>query len=347
MLAAPAVLLACVASGAADPAAARFALAERLLAELHDERFDEALAMAVSMQHEWPRHPLGFLMEANVRQTRMRDYRLRDDESAFESALARAESLGAALVAETPGAEGHFLLGFARGYRGLHLSRRGDWLGAFKAGRGALSQVQEALERDPGLADALLPLAAFDYWKGRKLPIFFRGAKERAVAKLERAWREARLLRVEAAYALETILVAEGDARRALEVNEWLHARFPRNPVGLYHRALILERLGRPADALLAWAAIEARLRDSGRESRGFLAECALSRWRLLSATGSRAEADAALAEAQAHASARDREAELDGPLYSADEVGRDIRRAAAESGAGPRRIAHAARGAE
>ncbi|HEY8232740.1 MAG TPA: hypothetical protein VIJ10_08755 [Vicinamibacteria bacterium] len=324
----PLLLLAGIEAEAA--AADRAGLARDVLEALHQERFAEALVLASALQRDWPEDPVGFLMEANVRQTRMRDYRLRDDEPAFLEALARAESRGEALVRSRSGAEAHFLLGFVRGYRGLHLSRRGDWLGAFKAGRGSLSHMREALSLDPAFADALIPLAAFDYWKARKLPLLFRGSKDRAIEKLERAWADARLLQVEAAYALETVLLVEGEPVRAFEVNEWLHARYPRNPVGLYHRALLLERLDRRGNALRAWDELEARLRDSGHISRGFLAECALQRSRLLSAEGRDVEADLALQEALAHEQLRDPSAELDGPLHSADSIAQGICRALA-----------------
>ena len=301
-----------------------------MLEALHLEHFDEALALASSLQRERPDDPLGFLMEANVRQTHMRDYRLCDDEPRFLEALAHAESRAEALVGSGSGAEAHFLLGFARGYRALHLSRRGDWFGAFKAGRGGLSHVKQALALDPAFADALIPLAAFDYWKAHKLPLLFGGSRHDAVDKLERAWADARLLRVEAAYALETVLLAEGETARAFEVNAWLHERYPRNPVGLYHRALLFEKLDRRAEALRSWDDLEARLTASGRASFGFLAECALHRSRLLSAAGRDVEADMALQLALAREQQRVPERELDGPLHSADAVAQAIRRALA-----------------
>jgi hypothetical protein len=47
---------------------------------------------------------------------------------------------------------------------------------------------------------------------------------------------------------------AHPDAEAFFEVNDWLQERFPENPVGLYHRARILED---------SWAKAPARQRAS------------------------------------------------------------------------------------
>ena len=78
------------------------------------------------------------------------------------------------------------------------------------------------------------------------------GRDDAVVPRLERVQNEARFVGVEAG---------------------WLRARFPDNPVGLYHRSLILEGLERPAEALVAWDALVAHIGAFAHRRDGFLAE--------------------------------------------------------------------------
>jgi len=149
---------------------------------------------------------------------------------------------------------------------------------------------------------------------------------------METVWRQGRYLRVEAAYTLSTVHQLEGRFERALEANDWLYERFPDNPVCLYHRGLILERLGRPEAALEAWERLVERLLASGRASHGFLAECHLHRAGLLvslaapGAPGTE-EARAALQLAADHARARDPQREMEGPFGDFDKTRLEIAR--------------------
>jgi hypothetical protein len=149
---------------------------------------------------------------------------------------------------------------------------------------------------------------------------------------MERVWREGRYLTVEAAYSLSAVLQGERQLERASEVNDWLHERFPENPVGLYHRARILEGLGRREQALETWQRLAERLVASGRVSHGLPGR--------VSACGARgcsprpraaarlpdAQAAAALALASEHARLRDPEQEMDGPFEEWGDVKRRSR---------------------
>jgi hypothetical protein len=152
------------------------------------------------------------------------------------------------------------------------------------------------------------------------------------VQRLESVRRNGRYLQVEAAYSLQTVHLREGRYAEALEVNAGLTARFPDNPIGLYHRGLILEGLRLPAEALLAWEGLARRIESHSLPSEGFLAECHLHRARLhrqlaLSdgAAGHARHAAAALALARAHASRRDARRELEGPFERFEQIRKAI----------------------
>jgi tetratricopeptide (TPR) repeat protein len=324
--------------GAQSPLAAedvdspRTALVRRSLDELHHERFESALQAAAELRARFPADAAGALAEANVYQTMMRDYRVRDHEPEFQAALAEARRLAELEVQARPDAESFFTRGTAQGYVAIHDSRCGRWLAALKHGLRCLGDMERAAALDPGFVDAQLPSALHDYWKSRKLGFLFGGRRAGAIARMERVWREGRYLTVEAAYSLSAVLQGEGQLERALDVNGWLHERFPENPVGLYHRARILEGLERREPALENWQRLLARLVASGRVSHGFLAECHLRRARLLAElssddTRSDGPAATALALASEHARLRDPEREMDGPFEEFDDLQKAIAR--------------------
>jgi hypothetical protein len=316
-----ALALAALLPGAAAAGEDRDRRLRDALEALHQERFESALTGAQELRRLFPEDAAGPLLAANVHQTMMRDYRLRDREREFEAALAEGERLAGQALARSPSAEAFFARGTARGYRMLHAYRRGATVAALRGALGSVGDMKRALAHDPGQVDPLLGLALFDYWKAVKLPFGLFGNRSGAVERLLTVWSDGRFLGVDGAYALQTVLYREGDAAAAFEVNEWLYARYPTSPACLYHRALILEALQRTQDALAAWDALVAHIEASGRVSQGFLAECHLHRALLLRAGGSEAGARAALERARAHARSRVTAEEMEGPLEGSEQV--------------------------
>jgi tetratricopeptide (TPR) repeat protein len=333
---AAALLVAFAPAGAEPRDPDRDTLVRRSLHELHTESFDAALTTCAELRRRWPEDPAGHLGTANVYQTMMRDYRVRSHEAEFEKALAEAVAVAEKAVEKRPSAEAHFARATARAYRAVHRFTQGDWIPALFAAIKGVGDARRALELDPAFVDPLLATAVHDFWKAEKLGLglgLFQGGRRSVVTRLERVRQEARFVGVEAAYALQTVHYRQGDLAKALQVNDGLRERFPDNPVGLYHRALILERLERPAESLAAWDALVARIQRFPHPSDGFLAECHLHRSRLLHrlAEGERPEgapaAEAARRAAREHARRRDARRELEGPLVSFDEVRREIER--------------------
>ena len=320
----------------------------RSLRELHEERFDQALATCAALRERWPDDPVGYLNAANVYQTMMRDYRVRLFEREFDALLDRALPLAERRAAERGDAESVFLLGTARGYRALHRFRRGDWIPALGDGIGSVRLMSRARALDSTFADPLLALALYDYWKGRKLGLgigLFSGGRQRAASRLEAVRATGRYVAVDATYGLQTVLLQEGDYAGALRANGWLYERYPGNPVCLYHRALILEGLGRSTEALDAWERLVERINAFRKPSHGFLAECHLHRariHRLMERTQPGREhgprADAALVLAADHARRRDAAAEMEGPMASFEAITEAITAALRQSPPGPAR---------
>ena len=310
-------------------------LLQRGLAQLHAESFDSALAVAGELRRRWPEDPAGDVMAANVYQTMMRDYRVRAFEAPFDSSINRGLQLAEHQLRQQTTAENWFALGTSRGYAALHRFRRGDWSVALRDAVIALNAMNRSLQIAPEFIDPALALALYEYWKGVKLD-FGLGilARRRALAirLLEKVWLQGRYVSVDAAYSLQTIHMQKGDYQRALEINDWLHERFPGNVVCIHHRALLFEKLGRRQEALATWGKIIDRVRAFRYPSAGFQAECHLHRAQICEQLAppvlDRSTALAIAAElelAVMHAGRRDAGIEIDGLFESFAEIDKAI----------------------
>ena len=309
---------------AADGSAGRDDLVRQTLAELHEGRFEDALRTSARLRELYPEDPAGALGAANVYQTMMRDFRVRAFEREFRAMLAEALALSERKFERHPSPEAAFSRGTARVYKAVHRFTRGEWAGAFLDAVAGMRDMRRAAEQDATFVDPLLALAVHDYWKAERLGLglgLFSGGRKLAVERLQVVRAQGRFLRVEATYALQTIHFKEGRLAPALALNDTLLARFPDNPVALYHRGLILEGLSRRGDALAVWDSLVARLHAFPHQSDGFLAECHLHRAQLLEASGRPSESRAALARSKEYVCRRDAARELEGPLVRAENV--------------------------
>lgn len=309
---------------AAQSQALREQLIQRSLQQLHVEQFDSAFAACATLRRWWPDDPAGYLNAANIYQTMMRDYRVRLFEAQFDSLITRAMALAEQQLRAHPAAEMFFVLGSARGYHAMHRFRRGEWSAAFREALVALNWMDRARMRDPDFVDPILALALYEYWKSVTLDFgigLFARKRDLAIRLLEKVWAQGRYLAVEAAYSLQTIHLQQGNYGKGLAINDWLYQRFSNSPVCLYHRALFFEKLNRPREALVMWEKIVARIQAFKKTSDGFLAECHLHRAQIYEISENAEQMQLALTLAAAHAQKRDKNAELESPLISFDEI--------------------------
>lgn len=124
----------------------------------------------------------------------------------------------------------------------------------------------------------------------------------------------------------------EGEYSRALEINEELYATLPQNVSVLHHRAVIMENLQRPKEALAAWEQLAERIQAFKKPSQGFLAECHLHRARLLEAMHGPAidattalKISSALNLAASHIQLCDKAVEMEGPMDNFAELKKAI----------------------
>jgi tetratricopeptide (TPR) repeat protein len=320
---------------AAQTTVTRSLFLHRVFDQLHHEQYDSALAVCAQLRQLYPGDPTGYLMAATIYQTVMRLYRVRIFETPFESMSRRAEELAEKQTRQHASAEAWFMLGSAKGNLALHRTHRGEWTAAFRDAVLALHAMKRALQLDPNFVDPGMALALYEYWKSKKLGMgigLFASNRKTAFALLEKVRAQGRYLGRDATFALQDIYMHESEYQRALEINEELYATLPQHASVLHHRAVIMEKLQRPQEALAAWERLAERLEAFQRPNHGFLAECHLHRAKLLEALQASTTDKAAMLKissalnlAASHIQRCDKAVELEGPMDNFAELKKAI----------------------
>lgn len=313
----------------------RTRLLQRTFDELHHERYDSAFALCAELRTLLPNDPTGDIMAASVYQAMMRVYRVRVFEAQLDSLCRRGEQLAQKHARKENTAEAWFMLGSAKGNLALHRFNRGEWAGGLQDAIQALNAMKQARQRDREFYDPDLALGLYEYWKSKKLGMgtgLFSGSRKEALRMLEVVQAKARYVGRDAELTLQDLHMHEGDFARALAINENLLPQLPMNASVLYHRAILLERVGRSAEALPVWEKLYERIQAFPRPSHSFLAECQLHRARIFAESNSDAAPIlAALDLAASHMQRCDRKIELTGPFENFDELQKSIRTLSAQ----------------
>lgn len=286
-------------AGAPDPETARLALLARDLN--FAGRWDEAARVTERIAERDRSEPLAPLLAAATLFWRagvdMGDQR---HDAAIRSAIERAVTLAEARIEADDDAHGHFALGEALSFASRLAIERGELVSAGYEGERSRKQLERALELDPTLDDACVPLGAYLYFADlipaaldwlSWLPFVPSGDRERGLDLLARGHARAPLNRLAARSVLFRIYSRyepdrEEEARR---LGSAAYREFPGNPV------LALDWLrwqaekgaageaGETATAILASAAAHAEGFDVrvAREARTWLARAEMREGRL------------------------------------------------------------------
>ncbi|MBM3264350.1 MAG: hypothetical protein FJY97_13115 [candidate division Zixibacteria bacterium] len=308
-----------------QPIIDREAMIRKCLEQLQREAYDSVLANSVFLREQNPDDPVGYFLAADTYHTMMRDYRVPRFEAQFHSLIRRTIQVAQKTLKRHPTAQGYFLLGSAEGYRCLHLFRRGQRLKAIKSAMTSVAYLRLAHDLEPDFADPLLGLALYDYTRN-KIPAlgWFISGKTIATG-LERVEREGRYISLSARYARQVVYFETGDIAGAWTINEWLYQRYPHKPGCLYNRALLLERMNRPMEAIPVWQQLIARIEGFGQPSNGYLAECHYRLAVLWERTGALDQAETHIEKARAYATRYRSDEEMDGPYVSFEETSKAI----------------------
>jgi len=320
------------------PGAHREQLVQRVLQQLHHEAYDSALTACAMIRRQWPDDPTADVLQMSLYQTQMRNFRVRLHEAAFDSLSKNAVRLAEKKIKAHPSAEMFFMQGSARGLQALYRFQQGEWSAALRDAAVALHAMNRALQKDESFVDATLTIGLYKYWKSQKLGFgidLYAHERQEAFVIIEQVWKHGRYSTVEGALTLQNVLLYSRENHQALEVNEWLHERYPTHPSVLYHRALLMERLQRPAAALALWEKLIHRINTSPWQSHTLLAECYLhcaqlgEALRLAGANGDHPsqKIGEALQLAAWHAERRDKARELESIFQRFDEIAGEIKK--------------------
>ncbi len=305
-------------------------LVQRTFDHLHHEHYDSAFALCDELRVLLPDDPTGDVMAATIYQGMMRVYRVRIFEAAMDSLSRRGEQLAQKHARKANTAEAWFMLGSAKGNLALHRFNRGEWAGGLQDAILALNAMKQARQRDRDFVDPDLALALYEYWKSKKLGMgigLFSGGRKEALRLLAVVQAKARYVGRDAELTLQDLYMHEGEYPRALALNEKLLPQLPRNASVLYHRGVLLEKVGRGEEALPVWEKLYERIQAFPRPSQAFLAECQLHRARILQgAPASELQVVAALDLAAMHMQRCDRALEMAGPFENFEELHKAIR---------------------
>ena len=242
------------------------------------ENYQRALETYQNLIQLYPNHPVGYFCLAGVYQTIMRNYRVNTYEAEFDSLINLAIGMGERSIEQTDeDAFTELYLGKAYGYRGLHQSRKGNWIGAINDGRKGMGFIQKALDADTCLYDAYCWIGSYHYWRAVKTKIsgfIFRNSKEKGIEEIQWAIQKSPFIAVDGKYNLVAIYYHKGDYEQALKTNQELFERYPTNPSCLYMRTRIYEELENWRMAREAALSLLNHLQRSEYQSAGYRIEC-------------------------------------------------------------------------
>jgi tetratricopeptide (TPR) repeat protein len=309
----------------------RESLIRQSILQIHQEKYDSVLANCAILREQYPDDPAGYLIPADVYQTIMSDYRVRIFEAEFDSLIELTIKMVRKSLKTDATPDNYFIWGVAEGYRSFHRFRRGEWLSAINSARTCIKSLRFANKLDTSFVDPLLGLALFEYGKSKALSLgldLFSKKRKKAITMLKRTEKDGRYVSTSASYALQLIYYETGQFGPALELNDKLSQEFPTNPVGLYNRALLFEKMDRLADAIDIWKKLISRIEAFEQPSNNYLAECHYHLADLYRKLGQTNSATEELAKAEKYAGLYRRDQEMDGPYTNFKDIRKAINRA-------------------
>jgi tetratricopeptide (TPR) repeat protein len=267
--------------------------APAILEKIYSFDLEGATASARLMQQERPKHPLGYLLEAEASwwhiwctstefkygMTDARRRPKRESDQHYLELAATASSLAAAQLQQGESAEMQFYAGMADATAARLYGLRGESRNAARFGLHGREHLLRAKALDPGLADADLGLGLYNYYvdtlsaMARVLRFFMGipgGSKQEGVRLLQHAISDGVLTSSVARFYLAMDLHRyDQQYERALAVINPLVEQYPSNPMFQLARGDLLAKLGRKEQALLCYrAAGAAPLHDTDCQAR-------------------------------------------------------------------------------
>jgi hypothetical protein len=242
---------------------------------MYEGKPEEAIALAQKLEAARPEHPLGYLIEADVRWWNLyckwseRKYNTIDawshtrpaeaDDDAEQALADKVSLLAEAAIARSDSAEMELYAGLGYASRARLLALRYEKVPVARAGVEARKHLLRCLELDPQMADAYLGLGLYNYYVDTlsamaKVLRFFMGIpggdKRLGLRQLEIASTKGELTQLESRFNMaRNLRNYDFDYARAEEAAAPLLTEYPRNCIFLLEAGDIEQKLGHKEEA--------------------------------------------------------------------------------------------------
>ena len=249
--------------------------AKRAIDLMYKGKLNESIALAHKLEAEQPDHPLGYLIEADLRWWNIycnwseRKYntidawshtRPADEDDKVELALAdKVAQFAEAEIAKSDTAEMELYAGLGYAARARLLGLRFEKMPVARAGVEARKHLLRCLELDPSMADAYLGLGLYNYYVDTlstmaKILRFFMGIpggdKREGLRQLEVASTQGEITQVEARFNMaKSLRNYDLDYARAEKAAAPLLTEYPGNCIFLLLAGDIEQKLGHKEEA--------------------------------------------------------------------------------------------------
>jgi hypothetical protein len=242
---------------------------------MYEGQSDEAIALAHKLEAARPDHPLGYLIEADVRWWNLycrwseRKYNTIDawshprpaeaDDDAEQALADKVAKLAEDAIAKSDTAEMELYAGLGYASRARLLALRYEKVPVARAGVEARKHLLRCLQLDPQMADAYLGLGLYNYYVDTlsamaKVLRFFMGIpggdKRTGLRQLEIASTKGKLTQLEARFNMaRSLRNYDFDYARAEQAAAPLLTSYPRNCIFLLLTGDIEQKLGHREEA--------------------------------------------------------------------------------------------------
>lgn len=199
---------------------------------VHQDRYDEALALFQKVQTDLPNHPAGFFFYGAALEWISLDYRNYEQGSIFFANMNKVVALAQTMIQKQPNnAWAYFYLGAGYGFMGLTSIKYGNWIKAFFDGMAGYKHMIKALELKPDLYDVYFGLGQFHYWRSKKSGLVRAAVgpneMKQGIDELVLATQKGYFTVNETKNALVTIYGLEGNFSRSTKILEETMAQYP------------------------------------------------------------------------------------------------------------------------
>ncbi|MEK7774992.1 MAG: hypothetical protein AAB305_03800 [Candidatus Zixiibacteriota bacterium] len=277
----------------------RIEIINEIQGHLFNEQYRSADSVAQRLITIYPKDPAGYCFRAATLLNEMFDCEENLYADRFKALNDSVETLAKQMKKGATGERAAWMclwIGHAKAHRALWESKFGSSPRAARLGLLAGGEYREGLSFDSTAVDIYAGLGAFHYWKSEKAGLLrmiriFNDDREKGIAQLYRAVREATLSRSAARHALAWIYVNEEQPDSVLVICNELRTQYPLGKVFLWPMATATLKSGRYDEALSVFSQLQSRFYSEPGNYFNLI-ECDYQMFRCQSALGQEDDAE-------------------------------------------------------